>query len=78
MVTDGAPNTTFAHELGHLFGLAHSKGTTNIMCSCRRGNMLGFTGNQSAQMRSGAQSFLSRQPTRYGAFGRTFANRKRK
>lgn len=75
VVTDGAPNTTFAHELGHLFGLAHSKGGTNIMCSCRRGSVLGFTGNQSAQMRLGANSFLSRQPTRYGAFGRRFAGR---
>jgi len=77
VVTDGAPNTTFAHELGHLFGLAHSKGSTNIMCSCRRGNMLGFTGEQSAQMRSGANAFLARQPTRFGAFGEAFATRPR-
>jgi len=68
VVTDGAPNTTFAHELGHLFGLAHSKSTTNIMCSCRQGNVLGFTRQQSAQMRSGARAYLSRQPRRFGSY----------
>ncbi len=78
VVTDGAPNTTFAHELGHLFGLGHSKAQTNIMCSCRRGSVLGFSPDQSAQMRSGAQAFLSRQPTRYGAFGPSFATRRRR
>ena len=68
VVTDGAPNTTFAHELGHLFGLAHTKSMTNIMCSCRQGNMLGFTQQQSVQMRVGAQGFLERQPSRYGSY----------
>lgn len=68
VVTDGAPNTTFAHELGHLFGLAHSKSTTNIMCSCRQGNMLGFTHQQSSQMRQGARSFLARQPRSFGSY----------
>lgn len=77
VVTDGAPKTTFAHELGHLFGLSHTKSSTNIMCSCRRGNMLGFTHTQSSQMRAGATAFLSRQPTRYGAFGKSFARRRR-
>ena len=76
VVTDGAPNTTFAHELGHLFGLAHSKSTTNIMCSCRQGNMLGFTGGQSNDMRRGAQAFLARQPNRNGAFGESYADRR--
>lgn len=65
VVTHGAPTTTFAHELGHLFGLRHSKATTNIMCSCRQGTMLGFTAEQSAQMRAGAKSYLARQPQPY-------------
>lgn len=77
VVTGGAPNTTFAHELGHLFGLAHSKSTTNIMCSCRQGSRLGFTYAQATQMRTGASAFLERQPTRYGAFGKRFARRRR-
>lgn len=70
VVTDGAPNTTFAHELGHMFGLDHSKSTTNIMCSCRRGNVLGFTYGQAATIRSGASEFLAKQPTRYRSYAR--------
>lgn len=76
VVTGGAPKTTFAHELGHLFGLAHSKSTTNIMCSCRQGNMLGFTPGQSVTMRRGAQAYLARQPNRHGAFGESYADRR--
>ncbi len=75
VVTDGAPNTTFAHELGHLFGLAHSKSSTTIMCSSRQRNLLGFTGNQSSQMRAGARAFIAKQPARYGAF-ETYADRR--
>ena len=74
VVTDGAPNTTFAHELGHLFGLAHDRGTRNIMCSCRVGKNVSFSGQQLREIREGARGFLSRQPgshaTSAGRFGR--------
>lgn len=60
VVTGGAPMTTFAHELGHLFGLRHSASSDNIMCSCRQGQVA-FTTVQGNQMRRGASAFLSRQ-----------------
>lgn len=61
VVTRGAPTTTFAHELGHLFGLRHSTRPDNIMCSCREGTDVRFTGPQGNEMRSGAQRFVQRQ-----------------
>ena len=74
VVTRGAPRTTFAHELGHLFGLRHSTSEDNIMCSCRRGKNVRFTASQGRAMRSGARSFTARQaPSR----GRRVAYRRR-
>jgi hypothetical protein len=63
VVTRGAPMTTFAHELGHLFGLRHSSFEDNIMCSCRKGRDVRFTASQGRTMRSGAYGFASRQDT---------------
>lgn len=64
IVTRGAPTTTFAHELGHLFGLRHSNRVDNIMCSCREGTNVGFTGTQGSAMRAGARAYVQRQYTR--------------
>lgn len=61
VVTEGAPLTTFAHELGHLFGLGHSTSLTNIMCSCRRGPAVSFTSEQGESMRVGVERFAVRQ-----------------
>ena len=61
VVTDDAPNTTLAHELGHLFGLRHDTGAKNLMCSCRRGPGQAFTLAQGFKMRTGAVGFLARQ-----------------
>lgn len=60
VVTREAPATTFAHELGHLFGLRHASKTDNIMCSCRRGPNVGFTEVQGGAMRDGARRLLVR------------------
>ncbi len=60
VVTLDAPTTTFAHEIGHLFGLRHSTDDDNIMCSCRRG-ITHFTVAQGSIMRQGAGRFTSRQ-----------------
>ena len=64
VVTRGAPTTTFAHELGHLFGLRHSGRADNIMCSCREGTEVGFTWTQGSAMRSGARAYVQRQVPR--------------
>ena len=61
VVTRDAPDTTLAHELGHLFGLRHTTRDDNIMCSCRRGRGVDFTTSQGQQMRDGARRFLARQ-----------------
>jgi hypothetical protein len=60
VVTREAPSTTFAHELGHLFGLRHSSRADNIMCSCRRGQDVSFTALQGMVMRDGARRALAR------------------
>lgn len=75
VVTRDAPSTTFAHELGHLFGLRHASRTDNIMCSCRRGHEVGFTPTQGTMMRDGARRVLARQGDGYGAASR-FARRR--
>lgn len=67
VVTRGAPTTTLAHEIGHLFGLRHSSASNNIMCSCRSGSNVGFTRTQGIEMRQGVQAFMSRQDVRYGS-----------
>lgn len=61
VVTREAPATTFAHELGHLFGLRHASRADNIMCSCRRGQNVGFSDVQGLVMRDGARRLLVRQ-----------------
>lgn len=61
VVTTAAPSTTFAHEIGHLFGLRHTTRVDNIMCSCRRSWDIGFTGSQGLAMREGARRFIARQ-----------------
>jgi hypothetical protein len=77
MVPRGAPTTTLAHEIGHLFGLRHSTSTDNIMCSCRSGSNVRFTRAQGLQMRDGVRAYMSKQDVRYGAPGR-YADRQRR
>lgn len=77
VVTREAPTTTFAHELGHLFGLRHASRNDNIMCSCRRGQEVGFTNLQGLTMRDGARRLLSRQGVDEGGPGRIARRRDR-
>jgi hypothetical protein len=61
VVTEGAPTTTFVHELGHLFGLRHSTAINNIMCSCRRGMKVQFTDTQMRSIQTGVERYAARQ-----------------
>jgi len=76
VVTREAPDTTLAHELGHLMGLGHATREDNIMCSCRKGTT-GFTWDQGASMRAGAGSFVTRQRQARRA-ARRWADRRRR
>jgi hypothetical protein len=71
VVTRDAPDTTLAHEVGHLLGLRHSFADDNIMCSCREGPSE-FTADQGRQMRAGAESLRARLRT-----ARNLADRRR-
>lgn len=77
VVTRGAPDTTLAHEVGHLLGLRHSNAENNIMCSCRRGSRLGFSYRQGEEMRSGAQVFTTRHRNARRAHRRWLDRRRR-
>jgi hypothetical protein len=54
-VSNAAPRSTLAHELGHLLGLRHHRGERNVMCSCRRGSGIRFLPVQGVRMRSHAR-----------------------
>jgi hypothetical protein len=63
-VAHNAPTTTFAHEVGHAFGLTHDKRTNNLMCSCRRGSAPAFNQRQGRRLRHGAKRYLRRANNR--------------
>jgi hypothetical protein len=78
VVTEGAPTTTFVHELGHLFGLRHSSSPDNIMCSCREGTAVSFSDAQTRSIRAGVFRYAGRQGGRgAGRFADTGVARRR-
>ncbi len=58
IVAASARETTTAHELGHFFGLDHSRVADNVMSYERSGGQVFFDERQAAQMRAMARMYV--------------------
>jgi hypothetical protein len=58
MITDNKRKDTLVHELGHFFGLNHSRDQANIMNGNERKSQASLTTEQINKMRRGAINFL--------------------